>query len=343
MTRQSFDLLSIVVPVYNEEDGIEEFHRRLLAVVHGLRVRAEIIYVDDGSADRTLELLGALADASDNVAIVTLSRNFGKEIAMTAGLDHAAGDAVAIIDADLQDPPEVLPDLLRTLEGTGADLVYGKRTSRKGETALKKMTAHLFYRVMNRLSDLELPTDSGDFRILNRRAVDALRQLREHHRFMKGLFSWIGFRQIAFPYERDGRFAGHSKFNYWRLWNFSLEGITSFTIAPLKLASYVGLLTAIGAGLYGLGMIVGTLVWGNPVAGYPSLLVVMLFLGGLQLMTLGMLGEYLGRVYNETKHRPLYFVQEFRPSGAGRRSAHLPASSLPKRPSQRAESASGEG
>jgi glycosyltransferase involved in cell wall biosynthesis len=324
MTKQNFDLLSIVVPVYNEQDGIREFHRRLLTVVHGLQVPAEIIYVDDGSTDRTLELLRALADTFDNVAIVNLSRNFGKEIAMTAGLDYAAGDAVAIIDADLQDPPEFLPDLLRTLEETGADSVYGKRISRKGETALKKMTAHFFYRVMNRLSDLELPTDTGDFRILNRRAVDALRQLREHHRFMKGLFAWIGFRQVAFPYERDGRFAGNSKFNYWRLWNFSLEGITSFTIAPLKFASYVGLFTAFGAALYGLGMIVGTLIWGNPVAGYPSLLVVTLLLGGLQLMTLGMLGEYLGRVFNEAKHRPLYFVQEFRPSRAGSGGAHLP-------------------
>lgn len=303
-------LLSVVVPVFNEEAVIDVFNRRMLDVLHGLPFPAELIYVNDGSRDRTLEIVRGYLHAYDNVALIDLSRNFGKEAAMTAGLDHADGDVVAIIDADLQDPPELIPELLRVLQSGDYDVVYAQRASRSGETFAKKASAHLFYRVIGKLTGIDIPHDTGDFRLMNRRAVEALRRLREHHRFMKGLFAWIGFRQVALRYDRDARFAGESKFNYWRLWNFSLEGITSFTTAPLKVASYVGLVTSIGAALYGMAIILGTLILGNPVPGYPSLLVAVLFLGGLQLLTLGIMGEYLGRVFNESKQRPLYFVRE---------------------------------
>ena len=200
-----------------------------------------MIYVNDGSRDRTPQIIRGYLQAFDNVALIDLSRNFGKEAAMTAGIDRAGGDLVAIIDSDLQDPPELIPELLRVLQSGDYDVVYAQRASRSGETFAKKVSAHLFYRTMGRLTGIDIPRDTGDFRLMNRRAVEALRELREHHRFMKGLFAWIGFRQVALRYDRDARFAGESKFNYWRLWNFSLEGITSFTTAPLKVASYVGL------------------------------------------------------------------------------------------------------
>lgn len=303
-------LLSVVVPVFNEEAVIDEFNNRVLATLRELPFSTELIYINDGSRDRTPETVRAYLQAYDNVALIELSRNFGKEAAMTAGIDHAEGDAVVIIDADLQDPPEMIPELLRVLQSGDYDVVYAQRASRGGETFFKKASAHLFYRVIGKLTGIDIPRDTGDFRVMNRRAVDALRKLREHHRFMKGLFAWIGFRQVALRYDRDARFAGESKFNYWRLWNFSLEGITSFTTAPLKVASYVGLVTSIGASLYGIAIIMGTIFLGNPVPGYPSLLVIVLFLGGLQLLTLGIMGEYLGRVFNESKRRPLYFVRE---------------------------------
>jgi glycosyltransferase involved in cell wall biosynthesis len=308
--NEEIRLLSVVVPVFNEEAVIDEFNHRMLGVLRELPFPTELIYVNDGSRDRTPEIVRAYQQAFDNVALIDLSRNFGKEAAMTAGIDYAEGDAVAIIDADLQDPPELIPELLRVLQSGDYDVVYAQRASRSGETLAKKASAHLFYRLIGKLTGLDIPHDTGDFRLMNRRAVEALRRLREHHRFMKGLFAWIGFRQVALRYDRDARFAGESKFNYWRLWNFSLEGITSFTTAPLKVASYVGLATSAGAALYGIAIVIGTLVFGNPVPGYPSLLVAVLFLGGLQLLTLGVMGEYLGRVFNESKQRPLYFVRE---------------------------------
>jgi glycosyltransferase involved in cell wall biosynthesis len=308
--NEEIRLLSVVVPVFNEEAVIDEFNHRMLGVLRELPFSTELIYVNDGSRDRTPEIVRGYLQAFDNIALIDLSRNFGKEAAMTAGIDHAEGDAVAIIDADLQDPPELIPELLRVLQSGDYDVVYAQRASRSGETLAKKASAHLFYRLIGKLTGIDMPHDTGDFRLMNRRAVEALRRLREHHRFMKGLFAWIGFRQVALRYDRDARFAGESKFNYWRLWNFSLEGITSFTTAPLKVASYVGLATSIGATLYGMVIILGTLFLGNPVPGYPSLLVIVLFLGGLQLLTLGIMGEYLGRVFNESKQRPLYFVRE---------------------------------
>lgn len=301
--------LSVVVPAYNEQEALAEFHRRLAAVMGALCADWEVIYVNDGSRDGTLALLGELARQDRHVVVVDLSRNFGKEIAMTAGLDRALGDAVVVIDADLQDPPELIAEFLSEWRRTGADVVYGMRRSRAGDTSTKKLSAHLFYRFMQRIGRVRIPQDTGDFRLMSRRAVDALRQLREQNRFMKGLFAWIGFAQTAVLYDRDARFAGKTKFNYWRLWNFAIEGVTSFTTAPLRLATYVGAVVALAAFGFGAWIVADTMLHGNPVAGYPSLIVVVLFLGGVQLISIGVLGEYVGRMFEETKRRPLYLVQ----------------------------------
>ena len=310
---QSQQTVMVVVPAYNEGDGLRDFHARLAAVFDGLDVQSSVLYVDDGSRDDTWAVIESLAAADPRVASLRLSRNFGKELALTAGLDRADADAVIVIDADLQDPPELIPAFIAKWR-EGHDAVFGTRLERDGESWFKKTTASLFYRVMGRLSTTPVPRDTGDFRLLSRRAIDALRELRERHRFMKGLFGWVGFRQVALPYHREARHAGTSKFNYWKLWNFAIEGITSFSIAPLRVAMYAGLATALLAFGFGVWIVVKTLVWGDPVAGYPSLMVAMLFLGGVQLMALGVIGEYLGRLYEESKQRPLYLVDEFRPA-----------------------------
>ncbi|MBE0574957.1 MAG: glycosyltransferase family 2 protein [Desulfuromonadales bacterium] len=315
-TQKAQKSLSIVVPAYNEKDVLPEFHRRLTEVVNELGMETEIIYINDGSLDNTLEVMGLLRESDPRVAILDLSRNFGKEIAMSAGLDVTSGDAVVIIDADLQDPPELIPDFIQYWD-EGYDSVYAKRLARNGESFLKKGTAFLFYRVIDRLTGITIPKDSGDFRLLSRRAVDALKQIREQHRFMKGLFAWIGYPQKAVFYNRDPRFAGKTKWNYWKLWNFALEGITSFSIAPLKISTYMGLFTAFGALSYMCYVFITALIYGDPVRGYPSLMVVILFLGGVQLISLGMIGEYLGRMFNETKRRPLYLINEYLPSQKG--------------------------
>ena len=311
-------LLSVVVPAYNEDAVLDHFHRRMGALFDALPAyRCEMIFVNDGSHDGTQAAIERLCRSDPRVAGVHLSRNFGKEIAITAGLDHATGDAVAVIDADLQDPPELLVEMLRHWEG-GYDMIYAKRRHREGESWLKKATAHAFYRLMNKLSRVDMPPDTGDFRLMSRRAVDALLRMREQHRFMKGLFAWVGFRSLAVEYDRGPRADGTSKFNYWQLWNLALEGITSFTIAPLKLATYLGLATAALAFSYGTWIIVKTLVYGESVRGYPTLMVTVLFLGGVQLFFTGVLGEYLGRVFDESKRRPLYFAQEVWSSGVSR-------------------------
>jgi glycosyltransferase involved in cell wall biosynthesis len=308
-------VISVVVPAFNEAACLERFHRRLAAALAD-RETWEVIYVDDGSTDTTLAVMEALRHGDTRVGVLSLSRNFGKETAITAGLDHAAGDAVVVIDADLQDPPEVIPELIAQWR-LGFDMVNARRSSRAGETWLKRRTAHAFYRLMQYTGELKLPEDTGDFRLLSRRAADAVRQLREHHRFMKGVFAWIGYPTAFVSYDRECRSTGASKWTYWRLWNLALEGITSFTVMPLKCATYVGLAVAAMSVIYALQVIVKTLIIGNPVAGYPSLMTVVLFLGGVQLMFLGVAGEYLGRVFNETKQRPLYLVQRYAPSRAG--------------------------
>jgi glycosyltransferase involved in cell wall biosynthesis len=314
-------LISIVVPAYNEQEVLGEFHRRLVAVLDPLPLRREIVYVNDGSTDTTLLVMNTLREADRSVCVIDLSRNFGKEIALTAGLDLATGAAAIVIDADLQDPPELIPELLKHWE-RGCDVVYAKRLVRHGESAFKRATAFLFYRVMQSMGRVKIPEDTGDFRLLSRRALDSLKTLREQHRFMKGLFTWIGYKQQSVPYQRDSRFAGETKWNYWRLWNFALEGITSFTIAPLRISTYLGLLTAAGAFFYGTYMVVKTLLYGSDVPGYPSLMTVVLFIGGVQMTAIGILGEYVGRIFNETKNRPLYLLNSYAPS---RELAQLPA------------------
>jgi polyisoprenyl-phosphate glycosyltransferase len=301
--------LTVVVPAFNESEGLREFHARLAAVLDKLDLGSSVLYVDDGSRDDTWSVMQSLRAADARVATLKLSRNFGKELALTAGLDHADADAVVVIDADLQDPPELIPEFIRHWR-EGCDVVYGTRSTRAGESRLKKITAAGFYRLMERLSATPVPRDTGDFRLMSRRAIDALKQLRERQRFMKGLFTWVGYRQQPIVYDRDARFAGTSKFNYWRLWNFALEGITSFSSAPLKIATYVGVVTALLAFVFGLFVFGKALLFGDAVRGYPTLMVVVLFLGGMQLMALGMIGEYLGRIYMEAKQRPLYLIDE---------------------------------
>lgn len=301
--------LAIVVPAYNEAEALPELQQRLAKVVDAMAMEVEVLYVDDGSSDATWPVIEALARQDRRVSGLKLSRNFGKELALTAGLDHVTGriDAAVVIDADGQDPPELIPRLVERWQA-GADVVYGVRTRREGEGWLKRATAFGFYRVMGRVSSTPVPPDTGDFRLMSRRVLEALGQLRERHRFMKGLFAWVGYRQEAIEYERDPRSAGSSKFNFWRLWNFALEGITSFSTVPLRLATYFGLVTALVSFCYGAWIIGKTLVLGDSVPGYPSLMTVILFLGGIQLVALGIIGEYLGRLYDESKQRPLYLV-----------------------------------
>ena len=308
--------LTVVVPAYNESEGLRDFHARVAAVLDRLDLDTEVLYVDDGSRDDTYAVMSALRAGDRRVSTLKLSRNFGKELALTAGLDHVDADAAVVIDADLQDPPELIPTFVQHWR-EGYDVVYGTRASRAGETGFKKMTASGFYRVMERLSSTPIPRDTGDFRLLSRRALDALRQLRERQRFMKGLFAWIGYRQTSVRYERDPRHAGQTKWNYWRLTQLAVEGITSFSTAPLRLATWIGISASLLAFAYGVWVLAKALIWGDAVRGYPTLMLVILFLGGIQLLALGMIGEYLGRSYAESKQRPLYFIEERRRGGRG--------------------------
>jgi len=318
-------ILSVVVPAYNEVDVVEEFHNRLAKVLDALEIESEVIYVNDGSGDQTLDLLNTIRKHDSRVGIVNLSRNFGKESALTAGLQHASGDGVVVIDADLQDPPELITDFVRVWQEEGAEVVYGQRTARDGESWLKKATANGFYRVMQRVGKVKIPVDSSEFRLMDRRVVDALLLIAENHRFMKGLFNWVGFDQRPVPYRRAPRHGGETKWTFWQRWNLAIEGFTSYSVMPLQVASYLGILCSALAFIYGVFVIIKTLIYGDPVAGYPSLVVIILFLGGIQLLFIGIIGEYLGRVFNETKRRPLYLVKNFEPSNVTS-SAALPQS-----------------
>lgn len=308
--------LTMVIAAWNEADALPVLQPRIAAALRMAEeagLDARVLYVDDGSTDRTWTVLRGFAEADPRVALLRLSRNFGKEAALTAGLDRVERGAAFILDADGQDPPELLPQFLAKWR-EGYDDVHGTRLLREGEGMAKRATAHAFYRVMAKLSRTPVPRDTGDYRLLSPRALAALRQLRERHRFMKGLFGWVGFNQVAIPYQRAPRAAGSSKFNFWKLWNFALEGITSFSTAPLRIATYLGLATATFAFGYGAWVIVKALLWGDRVAGWPSLMAVVLFLGGVQLVALGLIGEYLGRLYEESKQRPLYLVDDWRPA-----------------------------
>lgn len=299
--------VSIIVPCYNESDGLFQFHARLSAAVRRQPLAVEIIYVNDGSADDTADVIAALRSSDKRVGDIELSRNFGKEAALTAGIDHARGDAVIVIDADLQDPPECIPDMLDAWR-RGYDVVAMKRGDRSTDTIFKRVSARCFYRILSSLSDVRIPENVGDFRLLSRRAVEAVKAMPERNRYMKGLFAWVGFRTIEIEYKRDPRFVGESKWPLFKLIGLALDGITSFSIAPLRLASMAGALVAAGALLYGAFMMVKTLVVGDTVAGFPTLIVMISFLGGAQLMAIGLLGEYVGRLLVESKQRPLYFV-----------------------------------
>ena len=308
--------LTLVVAAFNEAEALPRLQPRIRAALDRAEaegLEARVLYVDDGSRDGTWDLLRRFAGEDRRVALLRLSRNFGKEAALTAGLDHVDRGAALILDADGQDPPELLPEFVAKWR-EGYDDVHGTRLAREGEGAFKRASAHGFYRVIGALSRTPVPRDTGDFRLLSPRALAALRQLRERHRFMKGLFGWIGFNAVSIPYRRDARIAGSSKFNAWKLWNFALDGITSFSTAPLRLATYAGLATALFAFGYGGWVVLKALLWGDRVAGWPSLMAVVLFLGGVQLMALGMIGEYLGRLYEESKQRPLYLVDAWQPA-----------------------------
>lgn len=301
-------LLSIVCPAYNEEDGLEQFYERVIRETEDLNLDLEIVYVNDGSSDGTIDVMLTQYSNDKRISIIDLSRNFGKEIALTAGLDYASGDAIVIIDTDLQDPPELIKDFVKHWRD-GFDVVSAKRISREGESVLKKLTSYIYYRLLFLVSDINIPKDTGDFRLLDRKALNALLELREKHRYMKGLFAWVGFKQKEIEYQREARLKGKTKWNYLSLLNLAFDGLTSFSVLPLRLASIAGILAAMIAFLYGVFITIKTLIFGDPVAGYASLVVIITFIGGIQLLALGIIGEYLGRIFNETKNRPLYIVK----------------------------------
>jgi glycosyltransferase involved in cell wall biosynthesis len=301
-------LVSLVVPVFNEEDGLQAFVDTIDDVLGHAPFDVEIVFVNDGSRDRTLERALALAALRPDVRVVNLARNFGKEAALTAGIEHASGNVLVPMDVDLQDPPELVLEFVAQWR-RGYDVVYGVRTRRASDTASKRITAGWFYRLFNRLSPTPIPENTGDFRLIDRRVADVLERLPERNRFMKGLFAWVGFPSIGVPYERPVRRIGSTKFNYWRLWNFALDGVTSFSTVPLRIWSYVGAVFAILAFCYASFIVLRTLVFGVELPGYASLMAVVLFLGGVQLLSLGVLGEYLGRMFNEVKQRPIYVVE----------------------------------
>jgi glycosyltransferase involved in cell wall biosynthesis len=304
-------LLSVVVPVKNEEQAILPFVERVSAVLNGIAANDswEILFVDDGSTDQTLAAIIGARMREPRVRALSLSRNFGKEAALSAGLDHARGRAVIPMDVDMQDPPEVLPEMVaKWLDGY--EMVFGVRRCRDRDSLAKRLTARLFYRAHNLLAEDKIPENAGDFRLLDRKVVDSIRQLPERNRFMKGLFAWAGFRQVAVEYDRVERESGTSKFDYWKLWTLALDGITSTSTVPLRIWSYVGALVALFALAYAAFLALDTIAFGNAVPGYASIMVSVLFLGGIQLISLGVLGEYVGRILTETKQRPLYIVRE---------------------------------
>ncbi|MDE1905575.1 MAG: glycosyltransferase family 2 protein [Rhodospirillales bacterium] len=303
-------LLSLIVPFYNEEDAIGIFAASVLPVLEAIPdLQWEIICVDDGSRDATLQHLLELAAAEPRIRVVELSRNFGKEAALTAGLEAARGDAVIPFDADLQDPPEMIPVMVTAWQ-SGAEVVLGRRTDRSTDTAMKRGTASLFYKLNRYISNIELPENVGDFRLMDRAVVEALKRLPERQRFMKGLFAWLGFKTAIIDYSRTPRAAGESKFSGFKLWNFALEGFTSFSTAPLKIWTYFGALGAVVALLYAVFIMLKTLFFGNEVPGYASIFVAVTFFGSVQLISIGVLGEYIGRIYVETKQRPIYLVRK---------------------------------
>ena len=318
LTRNAIPTISIVVPCHNEAQSLKSFMLATNTALASIAdVSFEFVFIDDGSTDTTLSALVTIAETDPRVRIVELSRNFGKEAALTAGIDFARGDAVIPIDADLQDPPMVIAALVDKWR-EGYEVVLAQRVNRDTDSLLKRLTAHLFYRLHNTLADHAIPENVGDFRLMDRKVIDELKRFPERGRFMKGLFAWVGFRTATVEYERAPRIAGASKFGFWRLWNFAIEGITGFSTLPLRVWTYFGFTVSLCAFVYGAFMLIRTLLYGNDVPGYASLLVSVMFLGGLQLMGLGVIGEYVGRVHQEAKGRPIYIVRRTYPGDTGR-------------------------
>ncbi len=301
--------LSIICPVYNEKEMIFLFLNELIPALNQIPYSHEIVFVDDGSKDGTINELIKARKKYATIRIIRLSRNFGKEAAITAGLDNARGEAIIPIDVDLQDPPELIPAFVKQWE-QGYEVVLGKRMDRSSDDYFKRKTAGWFYRVHNRISQIQLPENTGDFRLITRKVLNAIQALPENQRFMKGIFAWVGFEPAVVTYTRSCRKAGKTNFNGWRLWNFALEGITSFSTVPLRIWLYIGVLVAIGSFFYGGLIIILTLFWGVKVPGYASLVTAIVFLGGIQLIGIGVLGEYIGRIYMETKKRPSYIIDK---------------------------------
>lgn len=303
--------ISILIPAYNEEASLGSLYQRLGKLANNNRsYDFEFLFVNDGSRDKTLNIIKEYSKTDDRVSYVNLSRNFGKEIAMIAGFDHVTGDATVIIDADLQDPPELIPKMIKYWED-GYDDVYAKRISREGETWFKKTSSQWFYKILQKSTNIPIQIDTGDFRLLDRRCIEAIKQIRESQRYTKGMFSWIGYSKKEITYHRDPRVAGETKWNYLKLFNLAVDGITSFTTTPLRISSFMGFLVSIIAFIFIIIIVIKTTIFGDSVAGYPSLMAVILFLGGIQLLSLGVIGEYIGRIFNETKGRPLYFIEEY--------------------------------
>jgi len=303
-------LISIISPFYNEGLGVSKFKEAITDILNSLQeYEFEILCVDDGSVDNTLSQLIEISEIDHRFRIIELSRNFGKEAAMTAGIDEAKGACIIPIDADLQDPPALIRKMLLAWQ-QGNEVVLAKRIDRTTDSFAKRKTAQLFYRLHNMVSNLQIPEDVGDFRLMDRIVVDALKKLPERQRFMKGLFAWVGFKTITIEYARNTRSTGKTKFSGWRLWNFAIEGITSFSLLPLKVWTYIGLLGSVFAIFYASFIVIRTSIYGIDLPGYASLLVVMLFFGSLQLMSLGIIGEYIGRIYFESKQRPIYLIKK---------------------------------
>jgi dolichol-phosphate mannosyltransferase len=303
-------MLSIVVPCFNEEACLTMLHERLTATARGAAgADYELVLINDGSRDRSWEIMRRLAATDPHLVAVNLSRNHGHQLALTAGLDLCQGDRILIIDADLQDPPELLPAMLKIMRESEADVVYGVRKSRRGETAFKRATAHGFYRLLSRATEVDIPLDAGDFRLVSRRALDALLAMPEQARFIRGMVAWIGFKQVAFPYDREERYAGETKYPLRKMVRFALDALTGFSSAPLKLASHAGLILSLGSLLLILYIAYAWLA-GESIQGWTSLMLVVVVLGAMQMFVLALMGEYIGRLYNEAKRRPLYIVQE---------------------------------
>jgi glycosyltransferase involved in cell wall biosynthesis len=301
--------ISIIVPMYNEEENVADFYKRLKSTLNTINMSYEVICVDDGSSDKTLEKLLELRNIDENVKIINFSRNFGKEIALTAGIDYSIGSAVIPIDADLQDPPEVIIELINKWK-EGYDMVYAVRKNRhEQESWLKQVMSNVFYKLSQKIMYINMPPHTGDFRLMDKSVVDSLKALRERNRFMKGLFAFVGFKQAQIEFESQPRNKGKTKWNYLKLFNFAIEGITSFSSVPLRLITYAGFFIALLSLAYASYIVVKTLIYGTHVSGYPSLITIILFLGAIQLVSVGVLGEYIGRIYNEVKQRPIYIIR----------------------------------